>query len=363
MRGGPVVPPFNPTPEKGAVTLFPLPRQWGIPAAGGAHPPHSFLLTPLPPPPNPGPHRTAVFGGGTPRPQPRAAAEEEEEEEEEEEGGSAARSPAAHTAPPPCRERGGADREGAPQPSSPTLGYGDVRVGGSGKGGKKGGGGTHVCAVLHRGAAAELRAPPGCGERGGGKWRGALRCGGGGGGGREGEGLTSALPERSAASGAASSGDGAGRAPPPRSHGSTGRNRHRTGPNRGRWGVGKSRSPPGQRLQPHKGRPCCSLRSPARMGGQRVEASPPLPPNPESAAGASQPPAPHPEPSHKPTGVWIFCFLIGFKHNKLLIEGGGGDGVGGHRLLSKEEAELRGRVSTQRMELLPHGGLKITKGM
>lgn len=99
------------------------------------------------------------------------------------------------------------------------------------------------------------------------------------------------------------------------------------------------------------------------MGGQRVEASPPLPPNPESAAGASQPPAPHPEPSHKPTGVWIFCFLIGFKHNKLLIEGGGGDGVGGHRLLSKEEAELRGRVSTQRMELLPHGGLKITKGM
>ena len=105
--GVPSFPPFNPTPERGAVTLFPLPRQWGIPAAGGAHPPHSFLLTPLPPPPNPGPHRTAVFGGGTPRPQPRAAAEEEEEEEEEEEGGSAARGPAAHTAPPPCRERGG----------------------------------------------------------------------------------------------------------------------------------------------------------------------------------------------------------------------------------------------------------------
>lgn len=201
MRGGPVVPPFNPTPEKGAVTLFPLPRQWGIPAAGGAHPPHSFLLTPLPPPPNPGPHRTAVFGGGTPRPQPRAAAEEEEEEEEE--GGSAARSPAAHTAPPPCRERGGGGQGRGTTALLPHPGIWGCEGGGLREGGKERGRrhSRERCSAPRSGGGAQ--SPPGLrGEGRGQMERGSAVWGwgwGGEGGGRSH--LGSAGTQRSLGSG------------------------------------------------------------------------------------------------------------------------------------------------------------------
>lgn len=105
---------------------------------------------------------------------------------------------------------------------------------------------------------------------------------------------------------------------------------------------------------------------PSTDGGPEGGSIPPPPPSPPTPRAQQEPASPQPPTPSPPTNqqeFGFFCFLIGFKHNKLLIEGGGGDGVGGHRLLSKEEAELRGRVSTQRMELLPHGGLKITKGM